>query len=328
MPSRMSARDWTSLGFLALLWGGSFFFYKVLAGAMPPLLIAAARVVVAGLLLWAVVRATGSTLPRSPRAWTAFVIMGIVNNVIPFCLIAWAETQISSGLAAILNATTPIFTVILATALRAERLTPNRALGVLIGFAGVVVLVGTDAIRTLNLASVAQLCVLGASVSYAYAAIFWRRSAPPEGTPLADATGQLLGAAIVSAPLAAVAFLPFADSALHFSTELHLSPGAWAALAGLAFLCTALPYPIYFRVLSNAGPTNALLVTLLVPVSAMVLGGFFLGERLPLTAYAGMGIIFAALAIIDGRAASWLRRLGESQRSSETEPAADQSRLS
>src|SRR5262249_802922 len=124
------------------------------------------------------------------------------------------------------------------------------------------------------------------------------------------------------------AFLPFADSALHFSAGLHLSLGAWAALAGLAFLCTALPYPIYFRVLSNAGPTNALLVTLLVPVSAMALGGLFLGERLGLQAYAGMGIIFTGLAIIDGRVASWLRRLGESQRTPETDAAADQSRSS
>jgi drug/metabolite transporter (DMT)-like permease len=140
---------------------------------------------------------------------------------------------------------------------------------------------------------------------------------------MADATGQLLGAALVSVPLTAAAFVPAADSALHFSAGLNLSPVTWAALAGLALLCTALPYPIYFGVLANAGPTNALLVTLLVPISAMALGGLFLGERLALTAYVGMAIIFAALAIIDGRAMSWLRRLSASRRPSAREPAAD-----
>jgi len=315
----MSARDWASLAFLSLLWGGSFFFYKVLAGQMPPLLIASVRTAAAGLLLWAIIRASGQIIPRSAGAWKAFVTMGVLNNVAPFMLIAWAETQISSGLAAILNATTPIFTVLLASVLRAERLTPNRALGVLIGFAGVVVLVGSDAIRALNLTSVAQLCVLAASASYACAAIFWRFSRPPDGTPMADATGQLLGAALVSAPLTAAAFVPAADSALHFSAGLHLSLITWAAIAGLALLCTALPYPIYFGVLASAGPTNALLVTLLVPISAMALGGLFLGERLAVSAYVGMGIIFAALAIIDGRVVTWLRRSFESQPESEPE---------
>jgi drug/metabolite transporter (DMT)-like permease len=328
MSSTMNMKDWAALGFISFLWGGSFFFYKVLAGDVPPLLIAAIRVFLAGLLLWALIRATGQTLPRTVAAWTAFVVMGILNNVLPFILIAWSETQITSGLTAILNATTPIFTVLIASVAGAERFTLNRALGVLIGLAGVVVLVGPDAMRTFNLASIAQLCVLGASLSYACASTFWRLAVGSAVTPLTGATGQLLGAALVSTPLAAAAFIPSADSLLHFSAGLHLTLTAAAALLGITLLCTALPYPIFFNVLRKAGPTNALLVALLMPISALALGGMFLGERLNVTAYIGMGIIFMALAIIDGRVLAWLRRSFESRPTSTPEPAADQSRLS
>ena len=306
----MSPRDWAALAFISVLWGGSFFFYKVLAGQVPPLLIAASRAAVAGLVLAAFVRASGQAVLRSPAAWPPFIVMGALNNVIPFTLIAWSETQIQSGLAAILNATTPIFTVLIAWLAGAERLTPSRALGVLIGFAGVAVLIGPEATRSIDLTSIAQLAILASCVSYACAAIYWRRFGPAQQMPTAGAAGQLFGAAIIAVPLAAIGFAPLPEPLAQFSSGLHLSFVTLAALAGLAILCTALPYPMYFQILARAGPTNVLLVTLLIPISALALGGLFLGEHLTRISYAGMGIIFIALAVIDGRVFGRVRASG------------------
>ena len=316
MPSTMTTRDWGALGVLSLLWGGSFFFYKVVAHDVPPLVTVASRVAIAGPLLFALVRASGQTMPRSASTWSAFVCMGVLNNVIPFGLIAWSETQITSGLASILIATAPIFTVLLARAV-GERLTFNRVLGVLCGLAGVAVLVGPNSLGRLDLTSAAQLALLAAAMSYAAAAIFGRRFARMSLPPLVTATGQLLGASLVALPLAGA--LEFMQSralerapglerpGLHW-TAFHLPLEIWLALLGLALLSTALAYLIYFQILATAGATNVLLVTLLVPISALALGALFLHEHLEWTSYAGMTFIFAALAIIDGRALPFVLR--------------------
>jgi drug/metabolite transporter (DMT)-like permease len=230
--------------------------------------------------------------------------MGLVNNVVPFCLIVWGQSRIEGGLASVLNATTPLFTVVIAHLLtRDERMTPGRVAGVALGIAGVVVVVGPDALQGAGANVAAQLAVLGAAISYALAGVFGLRFARLGVAPLEAATGQVTAGALMLIP-----FALFVDRAWGLPV-----PGAdvWAALLGLGLLSTALGYLIYFRILARAGATNLLLVTFLVPVSAIVLGTAILGERLAVHQFAGAAVIVVGLAAIDGRAAAvfrgWLR---------------------
>jgi drug/metabolite transporter (DMT)-like permease len=259
---------------------------------LPPLTVVLGRVGLAALVLLVVIYGTGRRMPGGLRLWGAFLVMGAINNFVPFSLIFWGQTEIASGLAAILNATTPLFTVVLAHFLtRDEKMTAGRLVGVLAGLAGVGVMIGPAALEGLGLHLVAQMAVLGAALSYAFAGIYGRRF---KGVPpLVTAAGQLTATTLMMAPLALT---------LDRTWELP-APGAvtWAALAGLAVLSTALAYVIYFRILAAAGATNLLLVTLLVPVSAVLLGTLILGEQMGGGAYAGMALIAVGLLAIDGR---------------------------
>jgi drug/metabolite transporter (DMT)-like permease len=259
---------------------------------LQPLTVVLARVTLAALALNLLVRASGQRMPRSPRVWAAFLAMGALNNLIPFSLIFWGQTQIASGLASILNATTPLFTVVLAHLLTSdEKLTANRLAGVLVGLAGVVLLLGPELLGGLGLHVLAQLAVLGAALSYGFAAIFGRRF---KGMPpLVTAAGQVSGTALLAAPIALLMDRPWTVAAPHLQT--------WGALLGLALLSTAVAYVIYFRLLATAGPTNLLLVTFLIPVSALLLGTTILGERLDLRHFGGMTLIGCGLAAMDGR---------------------------
>ena len=293
MSSRaMGAREWALLILLSLVWGGSFFFTEVALRDLPPLTVVLGRVGIAALVLLAVVRLAGHAMPRAARAWGAFLVMGALNNALPFSLIVWGQVYMDSGVASILNATTPLFTVLLAHLVTAdEKLTPSRAAGVAIGFAGAVVLVGPGALEGLGVAGLAQLAVLAAAASYACASLYGRRlRALP---PTVAAAGMLCASTVLILPLALIVDRPWT-----------LRPGALAIAAGvgLALLSTALAYLLYFRILRAAGATNLMLVTFLIPVSALLLGGLILGERLDWRALAGMGLIFAGLACVDGRA--------------------------
>ena len=257
-----------------------------------------ARVGIAALALLVVCRAKALALPRDPGLWGAFFVMGLLNNAIPFGLIAWGQTHIDSGLASILNATTPLFTVLLAHVVtQDEKLTANRMAGVLIGLAGVVVLIGPDTLAGLGAEGLGQIAVLGAAVSYACAGLYGRRlrGLPP----MTAATGMLCASCLLLLP-----------PALLFEglPSLPGSSAVWAAVLGLALLSTALAYLLYFRILASAGATNLLLVTFLLPVSALLLGVLVLGEVLPWRALAGMALIFAGLGAIDGRPIAWLRQ--------------------
>ena len=289
---RMSAPEWGLLLTLSVLWGGSFFFQKVALAALPPFTVLLCRVGLAAGALGLAARIAGYGLPRSPGDWAPFAVMAILNNVIPFSLILWGQTHIASGLAAILNGCAPLFTAVLAHFLtRDERLTPPRAAGVLIGLSGVVVMIGPDSLGGLRRDVVAQIAVLAAGISYACAGIFGRRFA---GTPpLVTATGQVTASTLFILPVALAVDRPWTLA----------SPDArvWAALLGLAIISTALGYVVYFRILTTAGATNLLLVTLLMPVIALVLGTLVLGERLAPRHFAGMALIAAGLAVIDGR---------------------------
>jgi drug/metabolite transporter (DMT)-like permease len=288
----MSATDWLLLIALSLLWGGSFFFGKVAVLELPPLTVAFGRVAIAAAILIVLARATGVALPESASAWRPFAMMGLLNNAIPFVLILWGQTHIPSGLAAILNATTPLFTVLVAhAATRDERLTPSRLVGVTIGLGGVVVMIGPDLLRDLGADVAAQGACLLAAISYAFAGVYGRRFRGEP--PLRVAAGQLAASSVMLAPVALVFDGPW--------TLTPPSAAAWAALMGTAILSTALGYLIYFRVLARAGATNVLLVTFLIPVSAILLGTLVLHEQLALRHFVGMAAIALGLAAIDGR---------------------------
>lgn len=291
LKSTMGSVEWALLALLSVLWGGSFFFAKLALAEIGPLTLTTARVGLAALALFVVIRARGIELPRDRPTWGALFIMGALNNAIPFSLIFAGQTRIDSALAAILNATTPLFTVLFAHWLtRDERLTPMRAAGVGVGFAGAVVVIGPAALAGVGADALAQSAVLVAACSYAFAGIFGRRfrTLPPA----AAAFGMLASAFVLMLPVTALAERP----------ELALpSVVPLAAVLGLALLSTALAYLIYFRILAVAGATNLLLVTFLIPISALVLGTLILDERPPGAAFVGMGLIFLGLAAIDGR---------------------------
>jgi drug/metabolite transporter (DMT)-like permease len=254
------------------------------------------RLGIGALILHAVVLASGARMPTAPRTWAAFAGMGVLNNVVPFCLIAWGQTQIGSGLAAILIAATPLFTVLLARVLTDdERMTPNRLGGVLLGVIGVIVMIGPGALGGVVTHApghlLGQLAVLGAAISYACAGIFGRRfRALP---PMVTATGQVTAGALMVLPLTLVFDRPWAQP----------MPGlaAWGAVAAAAVFCTALGYALYFRILATAGATNLLLVTLLMPVGAVWLGMVVLGEHLHAGEVFGMALVALGLLAIDGR---------------------------
>lgn len=295
MNRMMGPIEWLPLVVLSVLWGGSFFFNRLALTELRPFTVVLGRVGLAALALHALVLARGLRMPGSPGAWGAFLAMGALNNLVPFSLIVWGQTRIPSGLASILNATTPLWTVVVAHLLtRDERLTRSRLGGVLLGLAGVVVILGPEALLGLSLDVLAELAVLGAALSYAFAGVFGRRfRALP---PLVTATGQVTGTVLMALPIALAADRPWTLPAPGLVT--------WGALGGLALLSTALAYVIYFRVLAAAGATNILLVTFLIPVSALLLGSTVLGERLVPRQLAGMALIGLGLAAIDGRLVS------------------------
>ena len=298
MNPTMAAREWGLLLLLSLLWGGAFFLTEIALIALPPFTVVLGRVGFAALALIAFVLLAGHRLPRDPGTWGAFLVMGVLNNLLPFSLIVGGQVHIEGGLAAILNATTPLFSVVLAHFLTSEeRMTAGRLAGVLVGIAGVVLLIGPAALGGLGAAGWGQLAVLGAACAYACAAIYGRRF---RGLPFqVVAAGQVTCSALLALPVALLLERPW---------QLSPGPGTWAALLALSLLGTAVAYLIYFRILATAGATNLMLVTFLIPVSALALGAVFLGERLDWTAFAGMALIMAGLAAIDGRALAWIKR--------------------
>ncbi len=286
----MIRSDWIALLTLSLLWGGSFFFVEVALQGLPPLTIVWCRVALGAVFVGLALRMTGGGLPVR-AAWSALLVMGFLNNVVPFTLFAAAQGQITGSLAAILNATTPLFTVLVAhLATRDERLSAAKVLGVCLGFGGVVVMLGGAQAGGDVLAKVACLV---AAVSYALAGVWGRRFRVMGVPPLATAFGQVVASSVLLLPLWLMVDRPW---------QLPL-PNAevWMAVVGIAALSTALAYLIYFRLLASAGASNLSLVTFLIPVSAALLGVVFLGERLEGQHVAGFALIAAGLVAIDGR---------------------------
>ncbi|ODN68570.1 DMT family transporter [Methylobrevis pamukkalensis] len=289
---------WILLLLLSLLWGGSYLSARVAAPEIAPFTLVFLRVVIAAALLGLVLRLSGSRLGLTRRSAADFAVMGLLNNVIPFALIFYGTSQIEAGLASILNAATPMMTVLVFHVFTEEKLKPLKVAGVIIGFAGVAVMMGGSALGDLGGDFLAELACIGATISYAFSSLWARRFKGQP--PLRTATGQLTASSLLVLPLMLIFEAPWAAPAP--------SGPAWAAVIFLALAATALAYVVFFRIITLAGASSVMLVTFLVPVSAVLLGWLVLGEVLEPRHWVGMALIMAGLAAIDGRVARmWMR---------------------
>ena len=292
----IGAADWAILGVLSVVWGGSFLFYRVLAFQLPPITTVFARCAIGGAALAAFVLWRGQAPLPPRRLWPRFLLLGLIANVLPFTAFAWGESRVSGGTAAILNAMTPVFTMLVSSLLlRTEALTAARIAGIGCGVAGVAVLVGPQALLGQDL--LGQAACLGAALCYGFAAPYARsfKGVPPPQM----ATGQLAAASAILLPLALAVDRPWSLAAPALS--------GWACLLGLALPSTGFAYLLFFRLLARIGATNLVLVTFLVPVSALLLDAAVLGERVTWNAAAGMAVIACGLGLLDGRLIARLR---------------------
>jgi drug/metabolite transporter (DMT)-like permease len=290
----MGPVEWGILILLSAVWGGSFFFVEVAIHEVPPLTMVLVRVGLAAIAMQIALPLFGLRMPTEWKILRAFLFMGLLNNAVPFSLIVFGQTQIASGLASIFLAATPIFGVLVAHFLTDdERITPLRVFGVVFGFGGVALMIGDDLSEGFSGTIIGQLALLGAALSYAFGGVFGRRFKGMGVKPAQTAAGQVTASSLLMIPAVVLVDRPW---------ELPMPSGTTiTALIGLALLCTAFAYILYFELLKRAGATNLMLVTLLVPVSAILLGVSFLGESLAPSHFAGMGLIAVGLLAIDGR---------------------------
>lgn len=292
-------KDWAMIALLAFIWGGSFLFGRILMLEWPPFTVVFLRVALATATLWIFLAVTGKRFPLDRSLVGAIFLMGIINNVIPFSLILIGQQEIGSGLASVVNAMTPIWTLIIANRFtNDEKFTSNKILGIALGFIGVGVLIGGDVLQGLTASAWAQVAILGATISYGFAGVFGKRFKAQD--PIVISTGQLTASSLVIFPIMLTTEGFFNVSAPNM--ELVIST------LGLAILCTSYAYVLYFKILANAGATNVSLVTFLVPVSAILLGVFWLGEALTTGNLIGMTLIVMGLICVDGRLIKRLRK--------------------
>jgi len=292
--NKMTPSDWVILLILSLLWGGAFMFSGIALRELQPLTIVALRVSIAAVILNLIILFSGRRYNISLKTAGNLLLMGFMNNAIPFSLIVWSQTRITAGQASILNATTPIFTIILAHFLtRDEKITVNRMLGILMGLAGVIVLIGPGVFSNSGSSLLPQLAVLGAGLAYSLSGIFGKRFGEAGMDPIIISGGQLIGSSLILLPLALIVDKPLGQP---FPTLQPL-----LAILGLALFSTALAYILYFRVLKRAGAGNVLLVTMIIPFVAIFLGAAVLGEEIHLRELGALLILVAGLLVIDGR---------------------------
>ncbi|MCW1952089.1 MAG: DMT family transporter [Octadecabacter sp.] len=288
----ITTQTWAELFLLGFIWGGSFLAIRLALNEVPFVTSVAHRVFWAALILWGYVALRGLPIPRDPKVWGALFIMGLLNNVIPFSLMAWGQLHIPTGLTSVFNAGTAIFGVVLAALILAdERLTPRKALGSLIGFFGVATAIGLESVRNFDITSLAQLAVIGGTISYAFASV-WARVTLSGLTPQVAAAGMLTGASLVMVPAALLI-----DGAPSF----NLSLTTFGAIGYYVVFATAGAYLLYYRILAAAGSANTMIVTLLIPPVSIVLGALVLNENLSPNVYAGLALLALGLAILDGR---------------------------
>ena len=288
----MGTREWTLLGLLSLLWGCSFLFIEIALRDIPVFTVVAGRTGIGAAVLGGYLVASGVPLKPIAEHWRGLVLLGALRAAIPICLIVWAQTRIDSGLAGILNSTSPLFTMIIAHYLANDRLTRRKLAGCAVGMSGVVLMIGMDALRGLGDSVLGQLAMIGATCCYGFAASYGKRF---EDMPHSlSAAGMLAGATALILPACVLLEHPWT-----------LRPGlaSVAALCGLAILSTAIAFVVWFRLIQTAGPSNTSLVTFLIPPVALALGIAVLGEEPSVSSLAGVAIIFAGLAIIQLRPA-------------------------
>ena len=297
----MTGFEWMLLVLLSVVWGGSFFFNGIALREFPTLSIVTARVGLAALALLFLMKMLGQGIQLNRQILKAFFGMSFLNNVVPFSLIVWGQQHIASGVASILNATTPLFTMLVAHWFTTdEKINPRRLLGVLTGMGGVGLMMGLDSMESSGFHLLGQSAILLAAFSYGLAGVYGKRFAQLGISPLATATGQLCASSIILIPLTLWIDQPW--------TMAMPSIEGMGSLLGIALLSTALAYVIYFRLLKTAGATNLLLVTLLIPVSAIILGVFLLDESLEPQHLSGMAVISLGLLIMDGRLLQFFRK--------------------
>ena len=293
----MRPSEWGMLVLLSIFWGGSFFFTEIALRDFQPFTLVFLRVTLAALILAGVVYISGRRMPSSLKVWRTFLVMGALNNAIPFSLIVWGQTRIDSGVASILNATTPIFTVILAHIFTSdEHMTLRKLTGVMVGFAGVYIMMQPELQDGFSWRGLGQMAVVGAAASYGMAGVFGKKLV--NTPPIVNSTGMLVCSCIMMMPFALIIEKPW---------QTNPSVESAAAVIGIATISTAVAYLLYFRILAAAGATNVLLVTFLIPISALLLGVGVLGEVIKVLESIGMGCIFLGLVIIDGRALTWMK---------------------
>ena len=297
----MTGFEWMLLVLLSVVWGGSFFFNGIALREFPTLTIVTARVGLAALALLLLMRMLGQGIQLNRQILKAFFGMSFLNNVVPFSLIVWGQQHIASGVASILNATTPLFTMLVAHWFTTdEKINPRRLLGVLTGMGGVGLMMGLDSMESSGFHLLGQSAILLAAFSYGLAGVYGKRFAQLGISPLATATGQLCASSMILIPLTLWIDQPW--------TMTIPSIKGMGSLMGIALLSTALAYVIYFRLLKTAGATNLLLVTLLIPISAIILGVFLLDESLEPQHLSGMAVISLGLLIMDGRLLQFFRK--------------------
>ncbi|HCP80577.1 MAG TPA: EamA family transporter [Octadecabacter sp.] len=288
----ITTRTWAELFLLALIWGGSFLAIRLALDEVAFVTSVAHRVFWATLILWGYVALRGLPIPRDPKIWGALFVMGLLNNVIPFSLMAWGQLHIATGLTSVFNAGTAIFGVIVAALILAdERLTTRKVIGSLIGFLGVATAIGLESVRNFDITSLAQLAVIGGTISYAFAGV-WARINLSDLPPQVAAAGMLTGSSIVMVPAAIL---------IDGVPSFDLSLTAIGAIGYYVVFATAGAYLLYYRILAAAGSANTMIVTLLIPPVSIVLGALVLNESLSPNVYVGLALLALGLTILDGR---------------------------
>ena len=293
----MNARDWFRLLMLSLVWGGTFLFVSLALRGTPGFTLVFLRVALAAAGFWVFILASGRRMPRDRKLWGQFLISGLITNAIPFSLITWEQTQVEGGIAAVMNAMTPCFVVLLAHFFtKDEKATVQKAVGVLVGFLGAYVLLSPEIHGGVSMRGLGLIAGLTASVAHAAAGIYGKRFTGL--SPIVAATGMLTGAALWLLPVSLIVDRPWET----------VQPSLVAAGAvGALGLGTVIAYLLYYRILRSAGATNLMLATLLGPIWAHILGTVVIGESIYATSVAGMFIIVVGLSIMDGRVLRWLR---------------------
>ena len=288
----MSSRSWIMLLTLALIWGGTFFLSEILLLEMTPFQIVFHRVSIAALVMYAFMKMRGKHLPKDIKIWGILGMMGLLNNAIPFSSIVFGQQYITGGLASILNSTTAFFGVIVSAIFLAdERITLPKFTGVILGIIGVVIIIGIDALAQLSLTNIGQYLIIVSSISYAFASVWGRLFVRDIGVE-ETATGMLITSTIWMFILCL--------TVEGFPIEA-LSTRSIAAILTFAILCTSVAYLLYFAILAEAGASNLMLVTIIIPAFAIILDALFLEELVSAVDMFGFGIIALGLLVIGGK---------------------------